>query len=83
MKFYGFAAASSVVCKKRSWSHLCFSGQHYENIFQACTKTLSVIILLFPPGWVKVSNNTNLCHYFDNKVAGRGTLAENDRNGGF
>ena len=48
-----------------------------------CTKILSAIILLFPPGWVKMSNNTNLCHHFENKVAERGTLAKTDRNGGF
>ena len=28
------------------------------------------------------TNNT-MCHHFDNEVAGRRTLAENDRNGGF
>ena len=50
-------------------------------IFQALHK--NAIILLFSPGWVKMSNNTNLCHHFCNKVAGRGTLAENDRDGGF
>ena len=69
-------------CKKRSWSHLCFSGQHYENIFQALHKNFKCH---YPPlfGWVKMSDNTNLCHHFHNKVAGRGTLAKNDRNGGF
>ena len=71
-------------CKKRSWSHLCFSGQHYENIFQALHKNmLGAIILLFSPGWVKMSNNTNLCHHFYDKVAGHGNLAKNDRDGVF
>ena len=47
-----------------------------------CTRILTTT-LLFPPGSVKMSDNTNLCHHFDNKVAGRGILAKNDRNGGF
>ena len=41
MKFYGFVDPSSVSCKKRSWSHPCFSGQHYENIFQALHKNFN------------------------------------------
>ena len=48
-----------------------------------CTKMLGAIILLFSPGWVKMSNNTNLCHHFYDKVAGHGTLAKNDRDGVF
>ena len=38
MTFYGFADPSSLSCKKRSWSHLCFAGQHFENIFKALDK---------------------------------------------
>ena len=48
-----------------------------------CTNILSAIILFFSPGWVKMSKNANLCNHFYNKVAGRGTLAKNDRDGGF
>ena len=47
-----------------------------------CTRILTAT-LLFPTGWVKMSNNTNLCHHVDNKMAGRGILAKNDRNGEF
>ena len=42
MKFYGFADP----CKKRSWSDLCFSGQHYEYIFEALQKNFNCH---FPP----------------------------------
>ena len=37
MNFYGFADPSSVGLKKRSWLHLCSSGQQYDT-FQALHK---------------------------------------------
>ena len=47
MKFYKFADPSSVVLQKRSWSDLNFSGQHYENIFQALHKNFNCLSPLF------------------------------------
>ena len=39
-------------CKKRSWSHPCFSHQHYENIFQSFAQEFELprakTVLLFP-----------------------------------
>ena len=70
----------------------CNRGLGHTSVFlvstmrifsKLCTKNLSAIILHFSPGWVKMSNNANLCRHFYNKVAGRGTLAKNDRDGGF
>ena len=40
MKFQGFADPSSVSCKK-GCGHISFSGQHYENIFQALHKNFN------------------------------------------
>ena len=69
---------------KRGLGHTSVFLVSTMRIFsKLCTKILSAIILLFSPGWVKMSNNNNLCHHFYDKVAGRGTLAKTDRDGGF
>ena len=75
MKFYRFADPSSVALQKRSWSHLSFSGQHYENIFQALHENFN---------WMDGKCLTMLiCAIIGKEVAGHGTLAKTDRNGGF
>ena len=79
MKFYGFFGSSNCcLVKERSWSHLCFSGQHHENIFQALHKNFNRHSL---PLSTKINEKTILvCAIIDNKVAGSGTLAKSDRN---
>ena len=83
MKFYGFADPSSVVLQKRSWSHLNFSGQHYENSFQALHKNFNCHS---PPLciWMDGKHLTILiCAIIGKEVAVHGTLAKTERNGGF
>ena len=83
MKFFGFADPSSVVLQKRSWSHPNFSGQHYENIFQALHKNFNCHS---PPlsTWMDRKCLTILiCAIIGKEVAGHGTLAKTDRKGGF
>ena len=44
-------------------------------LYTACAcNTVSPRLVIIP---------TNLCHHFDNKVAGHGTLAKNDLSGGY
>ena len=82
MKFYGFADPLSVVLQKKSWSHLNSSGQLYENIFQALHKNFNCHS---PPlsTWMDGKCLTILICAIIGKVAGHGTLAKTDRNGGF
>ena len=84
MKFYGFAdPPSSVVLFKEVVVIFVFLVSTMRIFSKLCTRILTATLLLFPPGWMKMSNITNLCHHFDNEVAARGTLAKTDRNGGF
>ena len=55
----------------------------FMRIFSMLCTRIYLPRLFFPPGWMKMSNITNLYHHLDNEVAGRGTLAINERNGGF
>ena len=70
-------------CKKRLCHISVFLASTVKIFPKLWTRILTATLLVFPHGWMKMSSNTNLCHHFDNKVAGRGTLAKNDRNGGF
>ena len=83
MKFYRFADPSSVALQKRSWSHLNFSGQHYENIFQALHKNFNCHSPPFSTWMNGKCLTIIICAIIGKKVAGHGTLAKTDRNGRF
>ena len=70
---FSWICGSFICCLvKRGLAHTSVFLVSTMRIFsKLCTNILSAIILLFSPGWVKMSNNTNLCHHFYDKVAGR------------
>ena len=70
-------------CKKGRGNISVFSGQHYENIFQALHKNFNCH---FSPlsTWMDGKRLTILIYAIIGKeVAGHETLAKTDRNGGF
>ena len=83
MKFHRFADPSSVVLEKRSWSHLNFSSQQYENIFQALHKNFNCHSPLFSTWMNEKCLTIRICAIIGKEVAGHGTLAKTDRNDGF
>ena len=71
----------SFVCclVKRGCCHIfVFLVSSIKISSKLCSRILTAILLLFPHGWKKTLNSSNLCHHFDDEGVRGGTLvAEN------